>query len=201
MKQDIHSQIISLRFLLNGKCHFRSSRALEDVLKIHTGFRKDGITPEYAHQVSIAHYLRAFLDYYESQEDTITTALLHDTFEDYPQLMSIEDIYEKYGSQVSEAVKLLTKTGKPTNYYYNCIVKNPIASVVKGADRIHNLQTMVGVFSLEKQLKYITETEQYVLPMLELAALEWPEQEPIYANELLILHSQLELIKAIHTRG
>ena len=86
---------------------------------------------------------------------------------------------------------------KKTDSYYNEIAEDPIPSVVKPADRMHNVQTMIGVFSVEKREAYIEETHHYVLPMLKKAKRSFPEQETVYENEKHILLSQIELIEHI----
>jgi len=73
---------------------------------------------------------------------------------------------------------------------------------VKGADRIHNVQTMLGVFDLAKQQEYIHETEEYILPTLKEARRRFPHQEPAYENIKHMLQSQIELLVAVHkTQG
>ena len=75
---------------------------------------------------------------------------------------------------------------------------NKIASVVKGADRIHNVQTMIDVFTYEKQKEYIRETQEFIVPMLKEARRRFPRQEPAYENIQHVLVSQAELLQAVH---
>lgn len=70
--------------------------------------------------------------------------------------------------------------------------------MVKGADRIHNQQSMVGVFTLDKQSAYISETKDLVLPMLKRARKRFTTQEAVYENEKLLLMNQNSLINNIH---
>lgn len=185
---------ISLRYFLLGKGFYKAADALEFAGSYHTGFRKDGITPEFQHQIEITHYLRTLIPSLMFPEETLTTALLHDVTEDYGVLSST--ITERYGSDISQAVQLLDKNGKSLEFYFSGIANNPIASIVKGGDRMHNIQTMVGVFSPEKQLKYINEVEDHFLPMLKTARRKFVSQESAYENIKHILTSQLELLKA-----
>lgn len=196
--RDVENDITSLRFFFNGKGYFKASRALELAIRIHDGVRKDGKTLEYHHQLCITHHLRTLAGYLCNAENTFCTALLHDSVEDHPNKITLKEIEEHFGVEVTDAVDLLTKTGKIADHYFRSITYDPIASIVKAADRIHNFQTMVGVFSIEKQGRYIGETEEFIIPMLEEAALKFPEQEPAYANLKLVLKSQIDLIRHIH---
>lgn len=97
---------------------------------------------------------------------------------------------------------LLTKKHRgnkmPVEVYYQNIAENNIASVVKGGDRIHNIQTMVDIFNTAKQQEYMSETNSYVLPMLKKARRNFTTQENAYENIKLILQNQMELISAMH---
>lgn len=190
---------ISLRYFLIGKEYYDTARALEFASKYHTGFRKDGVTPEFQHQIEIVHFLRTLLPSYIFPQDVLTVGVLHDTCEDYPEVT--KDIIEKqFGRRVAHSVSLLDKNGKELPYYFEQIANDEIASIVKGADRIHNLQSMIGVFTSEKQVRYIEEVEKYFLPMLKAARRKFPQQEPAYENIKHLLNSQLELISALHSQ-
>ena len=75
---------------------------------------------------------------------------------------------------------------------------NPLASIAKGVDRMHNFQSMSGVFDLDKQQRYMEETEQYIIPMLKEARKNFPEQEPVYQNIKHVLRTQIELFYLVH---
>lgn len=190
---------ISLRYFLSGKGWHSSLKALNFAEQFHTGTRKDGKTPEFNHQVSIAQYVITLPELL-FPEETITTVFLHDVPEDYD--IGHDEIETKFGKQVSIATELVTKfhrgEKKHPNEYFREIAKNPIASIVKGADRIHNLQSMVGTFSFEKQERYMEEVKTHFLPMLKTARRLFPEQELAYENIKHMLISQMQLIEAIH---
>lgn len=188
---------ISLRYFLLGKEYYETARALEFAAEYHTGLRKDGITPELQHQVEIVHYLRTLLPSYIYPEDTLTAGVLHDTREDYPQ--SELEILQNFRPRVARAVELLDKNGKTKKFYFEQIAQDEIASIVKGADRVHNLQSMIGVFTPEKQIAYVGEVEEYFLPMLKHARRKFPQQENAYENIKHLLNSQIELIKELHS--
>ena len=190
---------LSIRYWLLGKGYHVALKALEYGAKFHTGTRKDLITPEYNHQLGIAAYIRTLINSLLFPQETLAVAFLHDVCEDYD--VGFEEITTKFSNEISGAVKLLTKKHRgeklSTEEYYRNISKNPIASVVKGADRINNVQTMIDVFTPDKINLYIQETENSVIPMLKSARREFVEQEPVYENIKLVLRSQIELIRAV----
>jgi (p)ppGpp synthase/HD superfamily hydrolase len=185
---------IALRYWALGRHYYNVVEAMEFASHLHNGVRKDGITPEFDHQLKIAHYLRTIEQSLLYPSETISAALLHDVVEDKP--VPLADIVAKFGTQVGEAVNLVTKSQhKSDEQYYADMVNNPIASVVKGADRMHNVQTMVGVFTKDKQHRYVVETETLILPMLKQARRQFPKQDAAYHNIRHILISQCDLIK------
>ena len=193
---------IAMRYWLlgisqNEKEYLVALRALEYAKNIHIGFRKDGKTPEFQHQIEIAHYLRTIYQGLKYPGATLAVAFLHDVPEDYD--ISYEEIEDLFGRQVREAVELLTKKykgeKKTLEVYFESMARCPIASIVKGADRINNHQTMHPVFSLEKQKSYMLETKEFIMPMLKKARHIHVEQESIYENIKFSLSSQMVLIE------
>lgn len=198
---DIYTkQFIAMRYWLLGRNYFLALGALEYAAKLHTGKRKDGQTQEYFHQLSIGRYVKSISTSLEYPEETLATVFLLDVCEDYG--IGFEEIESCFGVQVTQAVQLMTKKfrgyRKPDAEYYREITNHKIASVTKGADRIHNIQTMVDVFTYEKQKEYIQETETYILPALKEARRLFPKQEPAYENIRHVLISQIELLRAVH---
>lgn len=187
---------VSLRYFLLGRGYYEAARALEFGAKYHTGTRKDGITPEFQHQIEICHYVRTLLPSLQYPEETLIAAILHDTDEDYPECR--HELQREFTERTVTSVLLLNKHGKTKDHYFNTIAEDPIASIVKGADRTHNLQSMIGVFTAEKQIKYVEEVETYFLPMLKNARRKFPQQEPAYENVKHLLNTQIELIRELH---
>jgi len=96
-------KLVPIRYWMLGREYHLTLQAMEYAPR-STGTRKDGVTPEFEHQVSI---------------------------------------------EVKDAVVLLTKKHRGTHIdrqaYYDGISKNRIASIVKGADRMDNIQTMLKI--------------------------------------------------------
>lgn len=196
----IEKREISLRYYLQGAGFFQALEAMEFAQRYHTGFRKDGVTPEFDHQISIAHYVRTMRSQLMHAEDTISVVFLHDVREDYG--VSDEEIRERFGDRVARAVDAMTKTFRgevrSEQLVFAQIAADAIASVAKGADRIHNLNSMVGVFSKDKQLSYVEEAETLFLPMLKTARRLHVRQEGVYENIKHMITSQISLIRAMH---
>lgn len=200
MEDTYTKQFIAMRYWLLGREFFLALDALEYASRFHTGKRKDGQTKEYFHQLSIGRYVKSIVPSLEYPEATLATVFLHDIIEDHE--VSPEEIRSRYGDQISRSVELMTKKfrdhRKPDPEYFREITDDKIASVAKGADRVHNIQTMIGVFTYEKQKEYIQETETYIIPMLKEARRYFPRQEPAYENIRHVLVSQIELLRAVH---
>lgn len=193
-------QFIAMRYWLLGKSYYKAIEALELAANVHNGLRRDG-SKEFSHQLSIAHYLKTISTSIEYPEETLIIGILHDSLED-EKLQNIE-ILERFGEEVSLAVRELskfyldTKQKKTDEIYYERIATNRSASIVKGADRIHNLETMQGAFSKEKKEIYLQETERFVLPMLKQARRNFPKQELTYQNIKYVLENQVKLLRLI----
>lgn len=187
---------VAMRYWLHGKGFTEAVKAMEFAADHHIGFRKDGTTPEFHHQISIASYIRTLPEVMHPQE-TLATTFLHDVVEDYD--VDLQVIEVEFGKRVRRAVSLLSKKigGYETKNeeYYMSMRDNAVASIVKGADRMHNFQTMPGVFTQDKQRRYIEECEKFILPMLKAARKKFPEQEPAYENIKHVLLSQIGLLK------
>lgn len=185
-----------IRYWMLGQDMHLALSAMEFAKKYHTGVRKDGETPEFAHQLGVALLIRT-LPRIDKLEEVIATAFLHDVVEDYN--ISIDEIRMKLGDEVAYAVKRLSKKidglKRTTTDYYQEIAECPIASIVKGSDRINNTASMQGVFDKDKQLSYIKETRDYIIPMLKSARRKFSVQEAAYENikyTLNILNSTIE---------
>lgn len=162
--------------------------AMELAAGYHVGLRKDGITPEFDHQVSIGRFMMKGLPYMLFPDETLATAILHDVAEDYD--ISFADIKSQFGGRISRAVTLLTKVKnnrkRPPETYFSTLTEDPIASLVNGADRVHNQSTMQA-FSAAKRTEYLGETDDWIIPMLEQAMENFPEQAKAYSGMLRIL--------------
>lgn len=122
--------------------------------------RKQG-TPSYSHPFAVADMLskRGYdLDYQ-------ITGLFHDLLEDTDT--TYEEILELSNNNVLNAVILLTKEKDyKMDDYISRIERNPIAKIVKLADRIHNLSE-AHLADYEFINKYIKESKQWYLKIVQ----------------------------------
>lgn len=126
----------------------------------HEGQTRIGGKPYISHPIEVASILekKGFLD-----AKYIITALFHDLLEDTDA--SEQEIFFFGGKDVLTAVKILTKSkGYKMEVYIQDIRDNPIAKMVKLADRLHNL--LCALVANEKFRKsYVKETEEFYLDL------------------------------------
>lgn len=146
-------------------------KALSYAESIHTGMRKCGKIPEFYHQLSLLGWLMTCHSMLDRPWMVYTAALLHDVAEDYPE--QVEVMRKLFGDEVVLHSQTLSKYNGnvkvPYEQYFEEIARCPVCSIVKLADRIHNLSTMQVPFSAEKQQEYISDVTQWFLPMLKKA--------------------------------
>ena len=121
-------------------------KALEYAKKKHEGQFRIGGAPFIVHPIAVAEILRQD----GKQVEYRVAAVFHDLLEDTDA--SEQEIVEIGGEDVLKAVKLVTKEKDIAG-----IKTNSMAYAVKGADRLHNLQS--AFCANEKfRKKYIRET-------------------------------------------
>lgn len=142
------------------------------------------------------------------QDDVVlAVALLHDVCED----CDIKPEELPFSAPVKAAVFLLTKN--PERFlemgraaalaeYYSGIQSSQTAMLVKCLDRCSNLSTMASSFSAGKMARYITETEENILPMLEeikRRRLDWNDAAFLLKYQILsLLETQKALLMKYH---
>lgn len=195
-------QRLALRYWLHGRGATLALEAMQLAEPYHQGTRKDGVTPEFAHPVAVASQLRTLLGV-RNLPLVLAAAFLHDTVEDYnldPELIAL-----RFGAETRDVVWRLTKVyrgvRKSDAEYYAGLAECPHASLVKAADRIHNVSTMIGVFTPQKVQDYLEECDRYVFPMLKAARRRWPDQEPAYVGCETMLRAQTSLIRRMQSPG
>jgi GTP pyrophosphokinase len=179
--------------------NFVALKAFNFAREYHTGMRKGGNAPEYSHQVFIANYARSLESGLLYPQETLAAIFLHDVCEDYD--VRYEEIEERFGKRIRNAVEALTKVYKgekiPYPVYFSNIAKDPIASIAKGIDRCHNILTMSDAdWTTEKQENYLIDITSWFLPMLKEARELFPEQWGAYENikgNLLMQAKHIEL--------
>ena len=196
-------QLLVLRSQLIGAGFSNALIALEKGLKYHKGKRKGG-DPEFSHQVSIALFALT-LPGIKCMERLICVILLHDVREDYD--VSHEELVSwfpdrAFGLLVAHSVENMTKVfrkvRKDDTQVFAALGEDECGSLAKLCDRIHNLQSMAGVFTLEKQKAYIEEVFEHFYPMLKEAKRNFPWHTNAYENIKWMIQSQIDLLQHIH---
>lgn len=184
---------------------YRGLAALDLVFEHHTGLRKDKKTPSWAHQLFIIQYVLTLRNELirgggeEFAENCVILAGLHDIHEDTDY--SLKLIEEEFGHEIEQQVWTISKKGgdspiKPRENYYAELAKKPGTAIVKGIDRFHNITTMADAdWTPEKQLAYMQEAEEFVLPMLKTARRSFPQYELVFQNLKLVLENQIKVIR------
>lgn len=196
-------RLSALRYSLEGAEFYLAKDALELALRLHDGVRKDKVTPEWFHQVSITLYLWTLLPTFGPYaEQILTAALLHDVLEDkdYPE----SAMRERFGDPVTDTVlsvsyKLHLDPGFKTDKaeHYRKMASDPCGLILKANDRINNQDTMQGVFTLEKIIAYVHETRTYILPALGVGRKLHPRLMKPLQNATLRLESQCAMLDTI----
>jgi len=200
MSSGYEKQRIALYYFLMGAKMYRPMKAMTYAEGLHPGFRKDGQTPAFAHQVWIANMLRTLPLQEATMEEVLTLAFLHDTRED--RGISFEEIERLFGLDIAEGVDRLTKKFRghhvSQEIYFQRLAEHEAACLTKGVDRLHNIASMHGVFHEDKQKSYIEETIACHLPMLKQARRLFPHHEAAFENIKQNLLGRIELIQPIH---
>lgn len=203
LEESLLKKKIFFRGYFVGKKMPLSLKALDLALKFHTGTRKCG-APESSHVIEIVSYSLSLLEEKVSPytlDVIVASCFLHDLIEDYPGKYSFAELFLEFGSDVEAIVSSVTK--KPTfsksssdyEEYYGEIAKSPLSIIVKSSDRIHNMSTMLGVFSREKTRNYMYEVEDFILPMIKKGRKDYPEFYMIFQALSGTLKRECEFVR------
>jgi GTP pyrophosphokinase len=140
---------------------------------MHGAQKRASGDPYFSHPVEVAGLMTDL----KMDEDTIITALLHDTVED--TLTSIEDIESRFGPEVARLVDGVTKLSKieaqtederaaeNLRKFLLAISDDIRVLLVKLADRLHNMRTLHFIKSPEKRSRIAKETMDIYAPLAE----------------------------------
>ena len=137
-----------------------------------------------------------------NDDDVLASLLLHDVLEDTDT--KPEELPS--GDRVRQAVRLVSYNTYPYDEsdpkgkqrikpaYYERIAGNPLSALVKCIDRCNNLSCMADGFRRQKMKQYVTETEKYILPLLDVvkAVPEWNNAAWLIRYQM---HALLETFK------
>ncbi|MBA4308474.1 MAG: bifunctional (p)ppGpp synthetase/guanosine-3',5'-bis(diphosphate) 3'-pyrophosphohydrolase [Sphingopyxis sp.] len=151
----------------------RLNRAYVFTVQMHGAQKRASGDPYFSHPVEVAGLMTDL----KMDQDTIITALLHDTVED--TLTTIEDIESKFGPEVARLVDGVTKLSKieaqtederaaeNLRKFLLAISDDIRVLLVKLADRLHNMRTLHFIKSPEKRRRIAKETMDIYAPLAE----------------------------------
>ena len=170
------------------------NRAYVYTVQKHGSQKRASGDPYFSHPVEVAGLMTDL----QLDQETIMTALLHDTVED--TLATIEDIEANFGPEVARLVDGVTKLSKieqmPENEraaenlrkFLLAMSEDIRVLLVKLADRLHNMRTLHFIKKPEKRQRIARETMEIYAPlaervgmyeyMREMQALAFRELEP-----------------------
>lgn len=149
------------------------NRAYVYTVQKHGTQKRASGDPYFSHPVEVAGLMTDL----QLDQETIMTALLHDTVED--TLATIEDIEENFGPDVARLVDGVTKLSKieamPENEraaenlrkFLLAMSEDIRVLLVKLGDRLHNMRTLHFIKSPEKRQRIARETMDIYAPLAE----------------------------------
>ncbi len=175
---------------------YNTLKAVDFAVAAHEGQkRKRSVVPYIYHPLNLACHALS-MDIID--DEIIAACMLHDVVEDCGK--TLDDL--PVNNETKELVRLLThekvskeKRDDVMEAYYDAIVANPKAALIKCMDRCNNLTSMSWGLSHERIYRMIKETEEYY-PCLIDAIKATPE----YNNAAWLLGYQIESMLDIYKR-
>ncbi|HZF45689.1 MAG TPA: HD domain-containing protein, partial [Sphingomonadaceae bacterium] len=149
------------------------NRAYVYTVQKHGSQKRASGDPYFSHPVEVAGLMTDL----KLDQETIITALLHDTVED--TLATIEDIEKNFGPDVARLVDGVTKLSKIEQMpederaaenlrkFLLAMSEDLRVLLVKLADRLHNMRTLHFIKSPEKRRRIARETMDIYAPLAE----------------------------------
>jgi len=149
------------------------NRAYVFSMKAHGSQKRESGDPYISHPLEVA----GILTRYKLDDDTIVTALLHDTVED--TLATLEEIERHFGPEVARLVDGVTKLSRielqseesrqAENFRKLLLAMSEDIRVllVKLADRLHNMRTLKYIKEPDRRRRIARETMEIYAPLAE----------------------------------
>ena len=182
--------------------------ALPYAKKAYAGYNlKNADIPFFSHPLTMASHLLA-MDILD--DDVIAATLLHDVIEDccivkgqvMPQCVAdqknlkyrvVKESDLPVDADTAKLVRLMTKGKSTEDYFYN-LKSDPKAALIKLVDRANNISKMAWGLSHKKIHEMIDETEEYVIPLLNVL------KKTQYDNAQFLLSYQIKTTLDIYKR-
>ena len=147
----------------------RLREAFEFAREAHSKQRRKSGEPYILHPIAVAYIAAAEINL---DVNSVIAAFLHDVVEDTPH--TIDEIDERFGSDVAFLVRVLTKQKKERyemskqldnfKQMLNSVQYDIRALLVKLSDRLHNMRTLSSMRA-DKQMKIAGETDYFYAPL------------------------------------
>ena len=149
------------------------NRAYVYTVQKHGAQKRASGDPYFSHPIEVAGLMTEL----KLDQETIVTALLHDTVED--TLATIEEVEKNFGSDVARLVDGVTKLSKIETLTENeraaenlrkfllAMSEDLRVLLVKLADRLHNMRTLHFIRSADKRKRIARETMDIYAPLAE----------------------------------
>jgi (p)ppGpp synthetase, RelA/SpoT family len=157
-------------------------KGFEFAQKVHAGQKRASGDPYLVHPVEVAEILVQM----KLDAASVAAGLLHDTAED--TLLSIEDIQNEFGPEISQLVDGVTKLSKikfssteekqAENFrkMMMAMATDIRVILIKLADRLNNMRTLSHL-SPERQIKIARETMEIYAPLANRLGIQWMKIE------------------------
>ena len=149
------------------------NRAYVFTVQKHGSQKRASGDPYFSHPIEVAGLMTDL----KLDQDTVITALLHDTVED--TLATIEEVEEKFGPDIARLVDGVTKLSKIEQLtdderaaenlrkFLLAMSEDIRVLLVKLADRLHNMRTLHFIKSPDKRQRIARETMDIYAPLAE----------------------------------
>lgn len=172
----------------------QTSKILPYVRELHKGQIRKGKdrVPYIYHPLTMAcHALALGLE----DDNLVSAILLHDVCEDCGVTVDVLPVNDN----TKRVVALVTKGADYNEQeYYQNILTDAQATMVKLIDRCSNVSGMSAGFTKKKLTSYIKETEEYIYPLIQKAKSEYP----MYSNQLFLIKYHISsVLEAVKHQG
>lgn len=172
--------------------------ALEYAEQMMLAMDKCGMKSSYLQPVEVALYVRTLYRSLRHPAETIMTALLSGVSVDHSSV-TYDLMVERFGVVVVNACAAMNMKSsdgaKAEGDYAAGLEENPVASIVRGAQRVYEIQAST-FFPLKKQVEFTTASTNFYLPMISRSRRAHPDQEAAYENMKLVIASHVTILQA-----
>ncbi|MDR6267228.1 RelA/SpoT family (p)ppGpp synthetase [Roseobacter sp. N2S] len=175
--------LVDLMKAYNPNCDAERIEAAYDYGKLmHTGQTRQSGEPYFTHPIAVAMILAE----QRLDDDTIITALLHDTVEDTKS--TYQAVEKRFGTEVAQLVdgvtkltnlELSSKDNKQAENFRKLLLamsKDVRVILVKLSDRLHNMRTIRHMVD-DKQERKARETMEIYAPLAGRMGMQWMREE------------------------